>query len=99
MMPEIQDQKKHKKMTEKGELFRNLSNASMVGINLVACILIGFSIGYWVLDRYLNTFPWFTIIFFFLGIAAGFKHLFNFAAKQDKDDEEGTKAQRHKGTK
>jgi ATP synthase protein I len=87
-MPEMPDQKKPEKRTEKGELFRNLSNASMVGINLVACTVIGFSIGYWVLDRYLNTFPWFTIIFLFLGIAAGFRYLFKFASRQEDDNNE-----------
>lgn len=87
-MPEEPDSKKKESKAEKGELFRSLSSASMVGINLVICTFVGFAIGHWVIDKYLGTFPWFTIIFLFLGIAAGFMYLFRFASKQDKDNEE-----------
>jgi ATP synthase protein I len=87
-MPEMPDQKKAESSSEKGELFRSLSSASMVGINLVTCTFVGFAIGYWVLDRFFNSYPWFTIIFLLLGIAAGFMYLFRFASKQDKDNKE-----------
>ncbi|MBI4686196.1 MAG: AtpZ/AtpI family protein [Nitrospirae bacterium] len=67
----------------KTEFFRLLGIASTVGINLVVCTFIGFAVGYYLLDRYLNTRPWFTIIFTLLGIAAGFRYLFKVALKAD----------------
>lgn len=72
---------------KKGELFRYLGVASTVGINLVISTFIGFAIGYYLLDKNFNTFPWFTIIFTLLGIIAGFKYLFKVASKMgNKDD-------------
>ncbi len=64
-----------------------LATASTVGINLVLSTFIGFALGYYLVDRYLNTYPWFTIIFLLLGIAAGFKHLFKIAFKAGADEE------------
>ncbi|MBC8414673.1 MAG: AtpZ/AtpI family protein [Nitrospira sp.] len=61
--------------------------ASTVGINLVATTFVGFAIGHWVLDAYLGTDPWFTIIFLLLGIAAGFRHLFRLSSRLNQDDD------------
>jgi len=73
---------------KKRELFRYLGVASTVGINLVLSTFIGFAIGYYLLDKYFDTFPWLTIIFTFLGIVAGFKYLFKVASKMsDKTDD------------
>jgi F0F1-type ATP synthase assembly protein I len=73
---------KHKKR----EVVRMLGVTSTVGINMVVSTIIGFAAGYFLLDRYIfgellsfNTFPWFTILFSILGIAAGFKYLFKVA--------------------
>ncbi|MBI5739152.1 MAG: AtpZ/AtpI family protein [Nitrospirae bacterium] len=71
---------------KKGEFFRYLGVASTVGINLVISTFIGFALGYYLLDRFLNTFPWLTVIFTLLGIAAGFKYLFKIASKMNNDD-------------
>ncbi|MBI4843366.1 MAG: AtpZ/AtpI family protein [Nitrospirae bacterium] len=87
-MTEAPQVNKEESKKEKGELFRSLSSASMIGINLVTSTFVGFAIGHWVLDRYLHTDPWFTIIFLLLGIASGFKHLYNVAMKQSKDNNE-----------
>lgn len=70
----------------KGEFFRFLGIASTVGINLVISTFIGFAIGYYLLDRFLNTFPWFTIIFLLIGIASGFKYLFKIVSRMGKGD-------------
>ncbi|TNF55850.1 AtpZ/AtpI family protein [bacterium] len=79
----------------KGELIRFLGVASTVGINLVLSTIIGFALGYYLFDNYIfaellsfNTFPWFTIIFLILGIAAGFKYLFRVARKASANDRE-----------
>lgn len=73
----------------KGEFLRFLGIASTVGINLVLCTFIGFAIGYFILDRSLNTFPLFTVIFLLLGIAAGFKYLFKIALKTGNNKDSG----------
>ncbi len=71
----------------KGDLWRFVGVASTVGINLVVSTFVGFGLGYWVIDKYLNTAPWFTIILTFLGIVAGFRYLFMIAKKAgEKDD-------------
>ena len=65
----------------KGSFMRFLGVASLVGINLVACTFIGFAIG-WLLDnKVFDTAPWFTLIFFIIGIAAGFRYLFRIASR------------------
>ena len=79
------EQQPSPKKEAKREFFRLLGVASTVGINLVISTFIGFAIGYFLLDRFLNTFPWFTIIFLILGIAAGFKYLFKIVSKMGND--------------
>ena len=66
-----------------GQLF----SASQVGIQLVVATFVGLGIG-WFIDKYLHTFPWFTIIFLFLGIVTGFVDLFRFMKQSQKEDEE-----------
>jgi ATP synthase protein I len=44
--------------------------AFRVGIELVAALAVGVGIG-WLLDVWLGTKPWFLVVFFFLGAAAG----------------------------
>lgn len=62
--------------------FRQLLQASTVGLNLVFSTFIGLAIGYG-LDSLFNTSPWLMIIFLILGIIAGFRELFKIARKQD----------------
>lgn len=63
--------------------WRQLLDASQVGIQLVVSTVVGLAIG-WVIDKYMHTAPWFTIIFFFLGVAAGFIELFRFIRRKDE---------------
>jgi len=72
----------------KGDVIRYLGIASTVGINMVVSTFIGFALGYWVLDRYFNSYPWFTLVFTALGIIAGFRYLFRIAkrANEKSDD-------------
>ena len=62
--------------------------ASTVGVNMVLSTFVGFALGYWVLDKYLGTAPWFTIIMTVLGIFSGFNHLFRIAKKAGESDNE-----------
>jgi ATP synthase protein I len=67
-------------MAEK-PVFRQLLEASTVGLNLVLSTFVGLAIGYG-LDSFFNTSPWLTIIFLIIGIIAGFRELFRIAKKQ-----------------
>ena len=62
-------------------LFRQLLEASTVGLNLVLSTFVGLAIGYG-LDSFFNTSPWLTIIFLIIGIIAGFRELVRIAKKQ-----------------
>jgi ATP synthase protein I len=76
---------------KKGDVIRYLGVASTVGINMVVSTFVGFSLGYWVLDRYFNSYPWFTLVLTALGIFAGFKYLFRIAKKaNERNNGEGS---------
>ncbi len=69
---------------------KDFLQAWTVGLNLVVSICVGLAIGYF-LDKYLGTAPWMMVVFFFLGLIAGFRELWKLAKKQqengsDKDD-------------
>ena len=57
-----------------------------IGLHLVSGIIVGTFIGY-MLDNYLKTSPWFTIIFFFLGIIAGFYNMYKDAKRYIEKEE------------
>jgi ATP synthase protein I len=81
-------QKPGSEKEKKGDLIRYLGMASTVGINMVVSTFVGFALGYWVIDKYLNTYPWFTIVLTFLGIVAGFRYLFRIAKKAGERNNE-----------
>jgi ATP synthase protein I len=64
-------------------LFRQLIEASSVGIHLVVSTFIGLAIGYW-LDKLFGTSPYLTVIFLIIGIIAGFRELIRIAKKQER---------------
>jgi F0F1-type ATP synthase assembly protein I len=85
----MSDDRKKKTKAEKqkrGDFFRFAGMASTVGMNMVVSTFAGFGLGYWVLDKYLGTAPWFTIIMTALGIFSGFNHLFKIAKKAEERD-------------
>ncbi|WP_457567153.1 AtpZ/AtpI family protein [Desulfurobacterium sp.] len=51
------------------------ASLSSVGLSFVFAVAIGFFVGYY-LDRWLKTSPWMTIIWLFIGLAAGFKNIY-----------------------
>lgn len=57
--------------------------ALRVTVDLVAGIAVGTFIG-WLLDGWLDTRPWFMILFFVLGAAAGFRNVIRTAQKLDE---------------
>jgi ATP synthase protein I len=78
-------------MNEKDrKLIRMVGVLSTVGMVLVFATVIGLYVGLKV-DAWLGTSPWFTAIFLFLGIAAGFKNLFVYAKRSQKRLDEDDK--------
>lgn len=63
-------------------LFKQLLEASTVGIQLVLSTFVGFGMGYFI-DKFLGTFPWLTVIFLILGIVAGFRELLRVAGRDN----------------
>jgi F0F1-type ATP synthase assembly protein I len=82
------EQKTGTEKQKKGDIIRYLGVASTVGINMVVSTFVGFSLGYWVIDAYFNSHPWFTIILTFLGIVGGFKYLFKIAQKAGEKNQD-----------
>ena len=52
-----------------------LGMAFRFGVELVSALAVGLGIGYF-LDRWLGTSPWFMVVFFFLGAAAGMLNVY-----------------------
>ncbi len=70
---------------DKKKFYRQFARYSAIGLEMGLSVAIGLAIGYY-LDRYLHTKPWLTMIFLFLGIAAGFRSLFSLAKEIDKGE-------------
>ncbi len=60
---------------DRRELFKSLGFLSSVGISMVASVLIGMAMGYY-LDQWLGTAPWMLLIFLGFGIVSGFRNIF-----------------------
>ncbi len=78
-------------MAEK-PLFRQLLEASTVGLNLVLATFVGLAMGYgldYAMDKWfgVHTSPWLTIIFLLLGIVAGFRELIRIARKSSNEND------------
>ena len=54
-------------------VYKQLFNASTVGMALVSGMLVGGAIGYF-LDKWLGTSPWLLFIFLIFGVIAGIKN-------------------------
>ena len=55
------------------------SMAIRIGTEMVAALIVGVGIGYF-LDYWLDTKPWFLVVFFFLGSAAGIMNVYRAAS-------------------
>lgn len=63
--------------------------ASSVGIHFVLCTIVGLAMGYF-LDKFFNTFPYLSVVFFIIGISAGVRELLRIAKRErQKDKDEG----------
>lgn len=66
------------------KLIRTVGVLSTVGMMMVFATVIGLYTGLKV-DEWLGTAPWFTAVFLFLGIFAGFKNLFVYVKRSQND--------------
>ena len=62
-----------------------MGNAFKLGTELVAAVAVGTIIGF-ILDNWFDTKPWFIIIFFFLGAAAGIINVIRAASRMQRED-------------
>ena len=62
-----------------------MGSAFKLGTELVAAVAVGTIIGF-ILDSWFDTKPWFIIIFFFLGTAAGILNVIRTANRMQKEE-------------
>ena len=87
--------KRRKTKVRPDEQGQGLGFALRIGVEIVAALIVGVAIGYF-LDRWLGTKPWFLLLFFVLGAAAGFMNVFRVVGRlggqvgyrKDKEPEE-----------
>ena len=68
------------KKPQQNEFVRAMSFFMQIAVTIIACLAVGIFLG-WLLDRFLGTAPWLLMVFSFLGVAAAFKSIFDFAKK------------------
>ena len=79
-----------KKNLKKNKAKNNGSNAASLGkalkisTELVAAVVVGSTIGFF-LDNWFDTKPWLTIVFFFMGATAGILNVIKSAKKMQKN--------------
>lgn len=67
--------------------------AGTMGMHMVSGTLVGLAMGYF-LDRWLGTHPWLLVVFLLIGIASGFKMVFEdtqriLRKQKEEDDDPG----------
>ncbi len=78
------------------QTMRTVGALSAVGIAFVLAIVIGFAIGYG-LDRLTGKLPLFTIIFFFIGVAAGILNVIRTASSYIDEERMNVRRTDHRG--
>lgn len=68
-----------------------LSHAGTIGLHMVSGVAVGTVLG-WLLDRWLETWPWLTGIFMVVGIVAGFKNVYVDTKKLVQSQKEESRA-------
>jgi ATP synthase protein I len=67
--------------------FESLGIASVMGLQLVSGVVVGFAMGYY-LDKYFGTKPWLTLTFLVFGIIAGYRNMFREMQRIQKKEAE-----------
>ena len=79
-----------KKKIKKKQIKKNGSNAASLGkalkisTELIAAVVVGTTLGF-ILDNWLDTRPWLTISFFFMGVVAGILNVIKSAKNMHKN--------------
>ncbi|MEJ5228081.1 AtpZ/AtpI family protein [Thermodesulfovibrio sp.] len=73
----------------KKSIFKVILEASALGINFVLCVIIGVVLGY-LIDKFLSTFPVFSLIFLLAGFVAGIREIQRFVRKVNREDGQGS---------
>ena len=63
-----------------------VSQAFRIGVDMLSALMVGTGMG-WFLDKWLDTKPWFLIIFLFLGGAAGILNVYRAAMRMTAEIE------------
>ncbi len=73
------------RQAEGGDSGKGTGIALRIATEFVVAVIVGGAIG-WYLDDWLGTKPWLMVVFFFLGVGAGFLNVFRAAAAISKDN-------------
>ena len=77
---ETREKTEHDESLPRGPM-SGLGMALRTGTELVSALIVGVGIGFF-LDKWLGTTPWFLVVFFFLGAAAGILNVYRAASGQ-----------------
>jgi ATP synthase protein I len=76
--------------SSKSRAFFRAAQLASLGLEMGVSVAIGLGIGY-LLDRWLGTKPWLMLVFILLGVAAGFRSMFEAArratASKEREDD------------
>ena len=75
---------KKKQIKNNGSNVASLGKALKISTELVAAVIVGTTLGF-ILDNWLDTRPWLTISFFFMGVAAGILNVIRSAKNMHKN--------------
>ena len=75
---------KKKQIKNNGVNATSLGKALKISTELVAAVVVGTTLGF-ILDNWLDTRPWLTISFFFMGVAAGILNVIKSAKNMHKN--------------
>ena len=75
---------KKKQIKNNGSNVASLGKALKISTELVAAVIVGTTLGF-ILDNWLDTRPWLTISFFFMGVAAGILNVIKSAKNMHKN--------------
>ena len=87
-LDKVQDRSGQQESTHRQSAYaqRAAGQAWRIAIELAVAIILGALFGYW-LDQYFGTTPWLMLVFFVLGIFAGFFNVLRTAKQMQKDAE------------
>ncbi len=69
-----------KRLKAKSDTMQVFATAGTIGMHMVSGPMVGFAIGYG-LDKWLDTSPWLKLVFFIIGIGAGFLNVYEDSKK------------------